>query len=142
MKATPNVVLGMSLFELLLNYFIYAYLLIMLGTFLMKCVSDLVLFYSVASRYFVSTTFFIGFRCACKTLDRSLRVAIADDNMVSTCDIYHNFVLEIFGVRFSIDFILIAMGDVCVIKGIDWLSWFGALIDYKKQLEMVRDPSV
>ena len=33
-------------------------------------------------------------------------------------------VLEIFGVEFTIDLVPIAMGDVCVIVGMDWLSWF------------------
>ena len=49
--------------------------------------------------------------------------------------------LYIFGVDLLIDLILIAMGDVCVIMGMDWLSPFGAVIDYERQLVTIRDPS-
>ena len=44
-------------------------------------------------------------------------------------DVIRGCVLEIFGVEFPIDLVPIAMGDVCVIVGMDWLSRYGAVID-------------
>ena len=41
--------------------------------------------------------------------------------MYATDDI-RGCILEIFGMEFLIDLVPIAMGDVCVIVGIDWLS--------------------
>ena len=49
--------------------------------------------------------------------------------------------LEIFGVGYPIDLIPFEMGDVYVIVGMDWLSRFGAMIDYEWQMVIVRDPS-
>ena len=43
--------------------------------------------------------------------------------------------------EFPIDLVPIAMGDVCVIFGINWLSRFGAVIDYTQQMVTIRDPS-
>ena len=41
--------------------------------------------------------------------------------------------VEIFGVEFPIDLIPIAMGYVCVIVGMDWLSRYRDLIDSERQ---------
>ena len=49
--------------------------------------------------------------------------------------------LELFGAEYPVDLVLIAMGHVCVIVGMDWLSRFGAVIDYERQLVTIRDPS-
>ena len=46
-----------------------------------------------------------------------------------------------FWCEFSIDLVPIAMGDVCVIVGMDWLSWFGDMIDCEGQMVTIRDPS-
>ena len=43
--------------------------------------------------------------------------------------------------EFPIDLVPIVMGDVCVIVGMDWLSRYGSLIDYERQLVTIRDPS-
>ena len=56
-------------------------------------------------------------------------------------EVIRGCVLEIFGVEFPIDLVPIAMGDVCVIVGMDWLSRFGAVIDCEWQLVTIRDPS-
>ena len=56
-------------------------------------------------------------------------------------DVIRGRVLEIFGVEFPIDLVPIAMGDVCVIVGMDWLSRYGAVIDCERQLVTIRDPS-
>ena len=39
------------------------------------------------------------------------------------------------------DLVPIAMGDVCVIVGMDWLSRFGAVIDCERQMVTIQDPS-
>ena len=46
-----------------------------------------------------------------------------------------------FGVEFPIDLVSMAMGDACVIVGIDWLSRFGVVIDYELQIVTIRNPS-
>ena len=43
---------------------------------------------------------------------------------------------------FTIDLIPIPMGEVCVIVGMDWVSRFGAMIDYEGQRVIVRTPCV
>ena len=62
-------------------------------------------------------------------LECPLRVAIANEHGISASSVFWGYILEIFGVSFSIDLIPIPMGDVCVIVGMDWLSRFGAMID-------------
>ena len=56
-------------------------------------------------------------------------------------DVIRGCVLKIFGVEFLIDLVPIAMGDVCVIVGMDWLSRYGAVIDCERQLVTTRDLS-
>ena len=54
---------------------------------------------------------------------------------------YQGCVLEIFGVPYSIDLILIPVVVVFVIVGMSWLSQFGAMIDCEGQRMVVRTPS-
>ena len=56
-------------------------------------------------------------------------------------DVIRGCVLEIFSVEFPIDLVPIAMGDVCVIVGMDWLSRYEVVIDCKRQLVSIQDPS-
>ena len=76
-----------------------------------------------------------------EALSRPLRVSIADEHAVFSIDVFRGCVLEIFGVEFPIDLVPIAMGDVCVVVGMDWLSQFGALIECERQMVTIRDPS-
>lgn len=46
-----------------------------------------------------------------------------------------------FGVESLINLVPIAMGDVCVIVVMDWLSRFGSMIDCERQMVTIRDPS-
>ena len=64
-------------------------------------------------------------------LECPLRVSIANEHGVSTSSVYRGCELEIFRVSFPIDLIPIPMGDVCMIVEMDWLSRFGAMIDYE-----------
>lgn len=100
-------------------FFVYAYVVILLGTFLVNYVSDLVLFGSGSIQSFVSRSFCWDFSIAREALDQPSRVVIADDRTILASIIYRNCVLEIFGVGFPFDLIPITMGDVYVIFGID-----------------------
>ena len=111
------------------------------GTFLMSYIPSLVLFDSGASRSFVYLAFSHHISIRCEVLIRPLRVSIADEHAVFATDVIRGCVLEIFGVEFPIDLVLIAMDDVCVIMGMDSLSQFGAMIDYERQIVPIRDPS-
>ena len=118
----------------------YAYVIIYVGTFLVNSVPALVLFDSGASRSFVSLAFSQHIGVSRESLSRPLRVSIADEKVICATEVLRGCVLEIFGVGFPIDLIPIAMGDVCVIVGMDWLSRFGAVIDCERQLVTIRDP--
>lgn len=62
-------------------------------------------------------------------LECSLRVSIANENGVSASSVFWDCTLEIFEVSYPIDLVLIPMGDVSLIVGLDWLSRFGAMTD-------------
>ena len=111
------------------------------GTFLVNSVPALVLFDSGASRSFVSLAFSQHISVSREALSRPLRVCIADKRVIYATEVLRGCVVEIFGVEFPIDLVPIAMGDVCVIVGMDWLSRFGAVIDCERQLVTIRDPS-
>ena len=95
----------------------------------MNFVPALVLFDSGVSRSFVSLAFSRHISICREALSRPLRVSIADERVVYATEVIRGCVLEIFGVEFPIDLVPIAMGDICVIVGMDWLSRFGVLID-------------
>ena len=114
---------------------------ICVGTILVNSVPALVLFDSGASRSFVSLAFSQHLGTDREVMSQPLRVSIADEQVIYAADVIRGCVLEIFGVKFPIDLVPIAMGDVCVIVGMDWLSKFGAVIDCERQLVMIRDPS-
>nr|KAJ0188349.1 hypothetical protein LSAT_V11C900476550 [Lactuca sativa] len=67
--------------------------------------------------------------------------AAPDVVAVYATDVIRGCILEIFGVEFLIELIPIAIGDVYVIVGMDWLSRFGAVIDCERQLVTIRNPS-
>lgn len=117
---------------------LYTYVHAYIGIFLVNSLQVLVLFDLSSSRSFVSSSLRMNFCVPFGSLDQPLEVAITDDHTVLTLDVYCDYVLEIFGVEFSIDLIPIPMRYVCMIAGIDWLIWFGALIDCKCQLVVIR----
>ncbi|CAH1437172.1 unnamed protein product [Lactuca virosa] len=101
-------------------------------TFLVSSVPALVLFDSGTGRSFVSLAFSHHINVGRESLSRPLRVSIADERAVFSTDVIRGCVLEIFGVEFPIDLVPIAMGDVCVIVGMDWLSRYEAVIDCER----------
>ena len=70
-----------------------------------------------------------------------MRVSIVEKHAVFAAGVFPGCVLEIFGVEFPIDLVLIAMSDVCVIVGMDWLSRFRVVIDCEHQFVTIREPS-
>ena len=77
------------------------------------------LFDSGASRSFVSLSFSQHINIFREALSRPLRVSIADKRTVYAAEVIRGCVLEIFGIEFLIDLVPTAMGDVCVIVGMD-----------------------
>ena len=80
----------------------------------MNSLPALVLFDSGASWSFVSQIFSGEFSVPVGELEYPLRVSIANEHGVSASLVYQGCELEIFGVSFLIDLILIPMGDVWV----------------------------
>ena len=107
----------------------------------MSSVPALVLFDSGVIRSFVSITFSRHISIRHEALSRTFRVCIADEHAVFATDVFQGCVLEIFGVDFLIDQVPIAIGDVCVIVGKDWLSRFRDLIGCERHLVTVQDSS-
>jgi len=89
------------------------------GTFLVNSVPALVLFDSGASQSFVSLAFSRHISICREALSRSLRVSISNERAVYATEMIRGCRLEIFGVEFLINLVPIAMGDVCVIVGMD-----------------------
>ena len=110
-------------------YFLYDFIHAIAGIFLVNSLPTLVLFNSSASQSFVLSTFNRNFHVSLGSLDRPLEVAIIVDRTISAPYVYHDCVLEIFGVGFMIDLSRILMTDVSAIVGMDWLSQVRALID-------------
>ena len=110
------------------------YFMLCVGTFLVNYVPALVLFDSGASRSFVSLAFSQHISISRETLSRPLRVSIADERVIYATEVIRGCVFEIFGVEFPTDLVPIAMGDVCVIVGMDWLSRFGTVIDCEAEV--------
>ena len=130
-RSAPDVVAGMYLLTYAILRFVYVYIVLYIGTFLVSYVPSLVLFDSGASRSFVSLSFSHHISARREALSRPLRVSIANDHAVFATDVFWGWVLENFSVEFLIDLVPIVMGDVCVIVGMDWLRRFGAMIDWE-----------
>ena len=131
-RTAPDVFAGTYILIYVILRFFYAYIVLYIGTFLVSYVPCLVLFDSGASRCFVSLAFSQHISIRHEVLIRPLRVSIADEHAVFATDVIRGCVLHTFGVEFPIDLLPIAMGDVCVIVGMDWLSRFGIVIDCER----------
>ena len=100
-----------------------------LDTFLENSLPAFVLFDSGASRSFVSRSFSREFSLPLGELECPLQVSVTNEHGIFASSVYQGSVLEIFGVSFPIDLILIPMGDICVTVGMDWLIHFDVMID-------------
>ncbi|KAJ9561460.1 hypothetical protein OSB04_006620 [Centaurea solstitialis] len=74
-------------------------------------------------------------------LESPLEVEIADEEFRLCKYVYKNNVLEVEGVKFSIDLIPIPMKDIQVVAGMDWLRRNGANVDCENCRVVVRNPS-
>ncbi|KAI3672891.1 hypothetical protein L6452_38991 [Arctium lappa] len=111
------------------------------GTFLINSVPAVVMFDSGATHSFVSHTFSKCLGCRVGRLGCPLVVEVADDRTLTVIDVYRGCTLEISGVRFPIDLIPIAMRELCVIVGMDWMEVFDAEIVCRRKQVRVRTPS-
>ena len=75
-----------------------------------------------------------------ESLGYSLVVEVADDRTVVVTDIYRDCTLEASGKKFPIDLIPIAMRELCVIVGMDWMDDFDAEIVCRPKQVRVRPP--
>ena len=104
----------------------------------MNTVSALVMFDSGATHSFVSLTFATRLERGAKPLPYPLEVEVADDRIVVVRDVYRGCKIEISGVVFPIDLIPIAMRELCVIIGMDWMEKFRAnILCYEKQVRVL-----
>ncbi|KAL4555554.1 hypothetical protein LXL04_038176 [Taraxacum kok-saghyz] len=111
------------------------------GTFLVNSIPALVMFDSGATHSFVSRTFSERLGCSVGGLGYTLVVEIADGRTLTVTDVYRDCTIEICGERFSIDLIPIAMRELCVIVGMDWMEAFQAEIVCLHKQVRVRTPS-
>ncbi|KAJ9541670.1 hypothetical protein OSB04_028176 [Centaurea solstitialis] len=74
-------------------------------------------------------------------LESPLEVEIADEEFRLCKFIYRKNVLEVEGVKFSIDLIPIPMREIQVVAGMDWLRRNGANVDCENCRVVVRNPS-
>lgn len=106
--------------------------------FLVNGMHAYVLFNSGASWSFLSLAFSKNFDIDLGTLDHPLEVEIIDECTIMESRVNLGCVLDMFGMKFSIEHVLISMGETRVIAGMDWLSQVRAMIDCERQLVRVR----
>ncbi|KAJ9558488.1 hypothetical protein OSB04_013102 [Centaurea solstitialis] len=111
------------------------------GTFFVNSMPALVLFDSGATHSFVSLSFCALWDREAESLSHVLIVDMADGRTVSVTNIYRSCYMEFAGTKFKIDLIPIAMKELCVIVGMDWLDSVRAVIDYHYKQVWVRTPS-
>ena len=99
------------------------------------------MFDSGATHSFVSHAFSGSLRRPIGQLGIPLVVEVADDRTLFVTDVYRGCTLEVSGVSFPIDLIPIAMRELCVIVGMDWLYTFWGEIVCRHNLVRVRTPS-
>ncbi|XP_052625909.1 uncharacterized protein LOC111918842 [Lactuca sativa] len=109
------------------------------GTYLLDSDPAVVMFDSGATHSFVSRTFINRLGCSIGILARPMVVEVADYRTIYVTNVYRGCTLEFSGVEFPIDLIPIAMRELYVIIGMDWLDAFDAEIYRKKQVH-VRNP--
>ncbi|KAJ9542729.1 hypothetical protein OSB04_029235 [Centaurea solstitialis] len=114
---------------------------VVIGIFLVNSMPALVLFDTGASKSFVSWSFCKDFMNVKSKLGSPLEVEIADEEFHLCKYVYRNNILELEGVKFSIDLIPIPMREIQVVAGMDWLRRNGANVDCENCRVVVRNPS-
>ncbi|KAJ9539529.1 hypothetical protein OSB04_032262 [Centaurea solstitialis] len=111
------------------------------GTYFVNSMPALVLFDSGATHSFVSLSFCALWDREAESLGHVLIVDVADGRTVSVTDVYRSCCMEFLGTKFEIDLIPIAMKELCVIVGMDWLDSVRAVFDCHYKQVWVRTPS-
>ncbi|XP_052619541.1 uncharacterized protein LOC111895023 [Lactuca sativa] len=109
-------------------------------TYLLDSEPDVVMFDSGATHSFISHTFINRLGRSIGKLAHPMVVDVADNRTIYVTDVYRGYTLEFSGVEFPIDLIPIAMRDLCVIVGMDWLDAFDVEIHCRKKQVRVRNP--
>ena len=109
-----------------------------LGTYLVNSEPAAVMFDSGATHSFVSRAFCNRLGRNVGRLVRPMVVEVADNRTLFVTDVYRGCTLEISGTEFPIDLIPIAMRELCVIVGMDWLDTFDAEISCRRKQVRVR----
>ena len=112
----------------------------MADTYLLDSKPDVVMFDSGATHSFVSHTFINRLGRSIGKLAHPMVVDVVDNRTIYVTDVYRGCTLEFSGVEFPIDLIPIAMRELCVIVGMDWLDAFDAEIHCRKKQVRVRNP--
>ncbi|KAL7589073.1 hypothetical protein Lser_V15G37110 [Lactuca serriola] len=110
-------------------------------TFLVNGLLALVLFYSGATRPFVSHALSKRSGDAPGELDYPLEVEISDDRSVRVSGAHRGCSLNLFRERYQIDLVPIPLHKSKVIVGMDWLIPNGEMIDCGHQSVRVQTPS-
>ena len=111
-----------------------------LGTFLVNSIPALVMFDSGATHSFVSHTFSERLGRPVGRLGFTLELEVAGDRTMMVTDVYRDCTIELVGESFMIDLIPIAMRELCVIVGMDWMDAFDADIGCRRKQVRVRTP--
>src|SRR6187200_64152 len=91
-------------------------------TYLLDSHPVAVMFDSGAAHSFVSCTFINRLGRGIGKLARPMVIEVADNRIIYVTAVYRGCTLEFSGVEFPIDLIPIAMRELCVIVGMDWLD--------------------
>ncbi|KAL8104390.1 hypothetical protein AgCh_028555 [Apium graveolens] len=95
------------------------------GTLSLNSVPVKVLFYSGASKSFISKEYISKMDLILEDLAEPLTIEVANQERVSMCQFCPNRQLEIHGHSFSADLIPFELGEFDVILGLDWISYQG-----------------
>ncbi|GJS21916.1 putative reverse transcriptase domain-containing protein [Tanacetum coccineum] len=101
---------------------------VVMGTFLLNNRYAFILFNIGADRSFVSTTFSFLIDIAPSTLDNSYGIELADGRITGVNTIIWGCTLNLLNHPFSINLMLVELGSFDVIIGMDWLSFYHAVI--------------
>ncbi|KAI3503702.1 hypothetical protein L1887_32151 [Cichorium endivia] len=103
------------------------------GTYLLDYEPAAVMFDSGATHSFVFRTFINRLGRSIGKFARPMIVEVADNQTIYVTDVYWGYTLEFSGVEFFINIIHIAIRELCVIVGMDWLDAFDAEIRRRKK---------
>ncbi|KAI3492377.1 hypothetical protein L1887_43158 [Cichorium endivia] len=109
-------------------------------TYLLDSEPAAVMFDSSATHSLVFRTFINLLGRSIRKFARPMIVEVAENLTIYVTDVYRGYTLEFSGVEFFIDLIPIAIRELCVIVGMDWLDAFDAKIHCRKKQIRVQNP--